>query len=486
MIIGDLISGLSGLAIPGLVLLVGLVILAFMAKMGRLYVKVPPDKALLVYGAGRKREDKEGKPLPPLRIISGSAGFVIPILHDTRMLDLSSHTIEVEVKGVPCETGVRLVVDGVVVYKIGGDMASILTAAEQLLDKPKEQIDRMTREVMEGHLRAIIGTLTPEKAYRDREAFAQKVQEQSAPDLQNMGLQIVSFPLRNVDDEKGYYNALGVQALAEVERDAAMGKADAEKESRTRVAEANQEAREKEIAAETAIVEADRKLGLKKADVKEAVTTREQEAEVRPQQTRAELDATLAEKKVAIELARTKKQVEVSDQQIQVAEREQKAQKIVPAEAERDAKFATAEATQRMGEAEAAADKAKLLAVAEGTRARVEAQNLAEEQALKLELVKDLIVVLPEALAGWAAGIRPDELQMIDFGGVGSDGGTLARYSLQIPQAMKQFFVATKSLTGIDLEEFLLKKISEGASLEEAVTELTEKLESAPKKEAES
>lgn len=477
--IEELVSGLSGLAIPGLVILVGLVILAFIARLGRLYVKVAPDKALLVYGAGRAQRDPEGKPLPPMKIISGSAGFVIPILHETRELDLSSHTIEVEVKDVPCETGVRLTVDGVVVYKIGGDRESILTAAEQLLEKTREQIDHMTREVMEGHLRSIIGTLTPEAAYQDREEFAKRVQTESKPDLRAMGLEIVSFPLRTVDDEKGYYDALGVKALAEVERDAAMGKADADKERRTRVAEANQAAREKEIAADTAIVEAERALGIKKADVKEAVATREQEAEVEPKKRRADLDAELGEKQVGIELARTKKQVEVAEQQIEVATREANAKTIVPAEADREAQFAAAAAVQRVGEAEAAAEQAKLLAVATGTRARVEAQNLAEEQALKLELVKDLIVVLPEALAGWAAGIRPDALQMIDFGGGGPDGGTLARYSLQIPQALKQFFVATKSLTGIDLEEFLLKKISEGASIEEAVEEAAKKLESA-------
>jgi len=483
--IEELVSGLSGLAIPGLVILVGLVIIAFIARLGRLYVKVAPDKALLVYGAGRAQRDPEGKPLPPMKIISGSAGFVIPILHETRELDLSSHTIEVEVKDVPCETGVRLTVDGVVVYKIGGDRESILTAAEQLLEKTREQIDHMTREVMEGHLRSIIGTLTPEAAYQDREEFAKRVQTESKPDLRAMGLEIVSFPLRTVDDEKGYYDALGVKALAEVERDAAMGKADADKERRTRVAEANQAAREKEIAADTAIVEAERALGIKKAEVLEAVTTREQEAEVEPKKRRADLDAELGEKQVGIELARTKKQVEVAEQQIDVATKEARAETIVPAEADREAQFAAAAAVQRVGEAEAAAEQAKLLAEAAGTRARVEAQNLAQDQALKLTLVRDYIQILPEAMKGWAEGIRPDKLQMFDFGGGGSGGGTLARYATEVPQAMKMFFTVLENLTGINLEDFALRKLAEGDSLEEVATAVAEEAAKAIEEEKE-
>src|SRR4029077_727899 len=122
--------------------------------------------------------------------------------------------------------GVPVRVDGVAQIKVKGDDVSIATASEQFLSKTTDEIKNMATQTMEGHLRAILGTMTVEDIYQNRDAFASNVQEVAAGDMANMGLGIVSFTIRDIRDSQGYLEALGKPRIAQVKRDAVIARAE--------------------------------------------------------------------------------------------------------------------------------------------------------------------------------------------------------------------------------------------------------------------
>ena len=133
-----------------------------------------------------------------------------------------------------------IIVDGVAQVKIGGDESSIRTAAEQFLGKTADQIKEIALQTVEGHLRAIVGTMTVEDIYKNRDQFASSVQEVAVSDLANMGLQIVSFTLKDIRDSHGYLEALGKPRTAEVKRDAIIAQAEADRDATIKSAQARQ------------------------------------------------------------------------------------------------------------------------------------------------------------------------------------------------------------------------------------------------------
>src|SRR5476651_1040906 len=154
--------------------------------------------------------------------------------------------------------GVPVKVDGVAQIKVKGDDVSIATAAEQFLSKATDDIKSIAMQTLEGHLRAILGTMTVEEIYQNRDAFAAKVQEVAAGDMANMGLTIVSFTIRDIRDTQGYLDALGKPRIAQVKRDAVIAQAEADRDSVIRSAQAGQAGQEAKFAADTKVAEAKR------------------------------------------------------------------------------------------------------------------------------------------------------------------------------------------------------------------------------------
>ena len=146
-------------------------------------------------------------------------------------------------------------VDGVAQIKIKGDIESIATAAEQFLGKPDEEVNSIAMQTLEGHLRAILGQMTVEDVFKNRDEFARNVQEVAASDLNKMGLQIVSFTIRDVRDKNGYLEALGQPQIASVKRDAEIAKANAYRDESVAKAKALEDGKKAEYYAETNIAE---------------------------------------------------------------------------------------------------------------------------------------------------------------------------------------------------------------------------------------
>ncbi|EBH0783903.1 flotillin family protein, partial [Salmonella enterica] len=183
----------------------------------------------------------------------------------SQYLSLLSHKLDISTPEVYTSEGVPVLANGVAIIKVGGATDDIATAAEQFLGKPVDALKGEAREVLEGHLRAILGGMTVEEVYRNRDKFAQEVQGVAARDLKKMGLQIVSFTIKDVQDNHGYLDALGKPRIAAVKRDAEIAEAEAVRDARIRKALAEEEGQKAELLRDTSIAEATKEKELKVA-----------------------------------------------------------------------------------------------------------------------------------------------------------------------------------------------------------------------------
>ena len=245
---------------------------------------------------------------------------------------------------------------------------AIRTAAQQFLGKTELEIVDVPLQTLEGHQRAILGTLTVEEIYRDREKFASQVRSVASPDLAGMGLEIVSFTIRDIKDPGGYLNSLGVRRTAEVRRDATIGEAEAERDAGIRSAAAMREREAARYEANTKIAESERGFNVQKAAYDQEVNARQAEAALADALQRARTQQEIRREEVQIEVVDRTKQIELQQQEIERRERELEATVRKPAEAERfrvetiaeanrsafvASATGEAEARRRTGEAEA-------------------------------------------------------------------------------------------------------------------------------------
>lgn len=335
--------------------------------------KAGPNEVIVVSGRGK------------VRFVTGGADMVIPLFHTWNRLSLEVMTLDVNTPEVYTSQGVPVMVDGIAQIKIKKDEVSLHSAAERFLGKKTEEIARIALETVQGHLRAILGTLTVEEIYKNRDQFAQKVQEISAGDLANMGLGIDSFTIRDIRDKHGYLEALGRPRIAEVKRtasiaeamatrDAAIAQADAERETREKQAESLKLAQEAEAKRDAAVAEAnaDKVRRQKEAD---ATAFRAAEiAQVSAQQAIAEQQALTntkrAEAEMAYELRKKTMEIQVQEQEIQRREKELDATIRRAAEAQRFEIETLADANRKRVEMEADAERSRLSMLAEGDKAK--------------------------------------------------------------------------------------------------------------------
>ncbi len=429
--------------------------------------KVGPNEVLVISGRG----DSKGA---GVRTVHGGRAFIWPVLERLDHLSLEIMTIDVTTPDVPTVQGVPVTVDGVAQVKIGSDDSSIRTAAIQFLSKSEEEIRYVAHETLAGHLRAILGTLTVEQLYRDREAFAQKVQEVSGDDMTSMGLEIVSFVIKDISDAEGYLEALGRPRIAQVKRDAAIGEAEAARDATIESAKARQEGESAKFQAETRIAESRKDFEVQKAAYEQETNRRKAEAELAHiLQTNITNQEVKAEA-VQIEVIDKQKQIEVQHQEALRREQELDATVRKPAEAERHKVRTLAEARQfqlqteatgeaeairRKGEAEADAIKARGLAEAEVIRQ----QGLAEAEATmkkaeawkeytQAAVIQQLLDRLPEVAAAISQPLaKTDRIVVVSTGGDGNTGAGASKITQDVNNIIAQVPATIEALTGMDL-----------------------------------
>ncbi len=429
------------------------------------YVTVRADEAVIVTGSalGRKHAvtDVTGR---KIKIIRGGGVFVIPIIQRFERISLLSHKLDVSTPEVYTEQGVPVEADGVAIIKIGGTVEDISTAAEQFLGKGPKELREEAREVLEGHLRAILGTLTVEEIYKNRDKFAQEVQTVAAKDLKKMGLVIVSFTIKDLRDKNGYLAALGVPQIEAVKRNAIISKAEAEKEARIKQAEAEQLARQAELLKETHIAESEKDKELKIAEYKLQQDRAKAEADMAYDLQKARSAQEVTQEEMQIEIVRKQKQIEIEEKEIARREKQYDAEVKKKADADRYAieQAAEAEKTRKLREAEA--DKAKGAAEADVIRLKGLAEAEAKEKLAEAfekfgqAAILDVIVkMLPELAGKIAEPISAiDKITVIDAGNGNGNGDGAARVSNYVTKLMAQLPETLKDVSGFDLNEVLL------------------------------
>ena len=298
-----------GIAIPVVVFIIFALAFVYASRVK----KVGPNEVLVISGRGEGRKDLETVSTN-FRLVTGGRSFVWPVLERVDHLSLEIMTIDISTPDVPTVQGVPVTVDGVAQVKLGSDEASMRTASIQFLSKTKVEIEHVAHETLAGHLRAILGTLTVEQLYRDREAFAQKVQEVSGEDMASMGMEIVSFVIKDISDEEGYLEALGRPRIAQVKRDAAIGEAEAARDATIESARARQQGEAAKFEAETKIAESRKDFEVQRAAYEAETNRRKAEAELAYTiQQNIENQKVMAEE-VQIEVISKQKQIEVQAQ----------------------------------------------------------------------------------------------------------------------------------------------------------------------------
>src|ERR671932_1109830 len=285
---------ITALIIVGSVL-VALLVIAF-AVWAHQYKKVGPNEVLII--SGRRGPRKEGR--RGYRIVRGGGTYVRPFRERVQRLSLELMQFDVRTQETYTTHGVPVQIDGVCMVKIDSSDAGIERAAEQFLSRGREDIVRTALQAVEGHMRAAVGGLSIEDIYRERQKLVAAVRDLALPDLERMGLTIVSLTIRNIGDKQGYLEALGRPRTAQVKRDAIRGEAEAEREAKAARYEADLAIEDSRRAYETerARYKAE---GLRAAA--EADLSYELQRAITRQQVRAEeLKVEIVERQKAIEL----------------------------------------------------------------------------------------------------------------------------------------------------------------------------------------
>jgi flotillin len=477
----NLVQG--GISIIAAIVIVIVVFLLLYMIFSR-YTKVGPNQVLIV--SGRKHKLEDGSSVG-FRIVKGGGTFVLPIFEKVDLLSLELLTIDVQTPEVYTSKGVPVKVDGVAQIKVKGDDVSIRTSAEQFLGKAQDEIRNIATQTLEGHLRAILGTMTVEEIYQNRDAFASKVQEVAAGDMANMGLGIVSFTIRDIRDTQGYLDALGKPRIAQVKRDAQIAQAEADRDAMIKSSQATQAGQEAKFAADSKIAEAQRDYQSNVAQYQAIVNQKKAESDLAYDLQKFKTGQLVKAEEVQVQIIEKQKQIELQQQEIQRKQKELEANVQKPADAERykvetlaNAKkfqleteaagaasatkatgFASADVVKATGIAEADANKARGLAEA----SVIEAQGKATAEAMRVKaesfkqyneaaVIEMITRILPEIAAKVSEPLSKMEKMVIINSGNGPGGGA-SKLTGDVTQIISQLPPIIESLTGVKFEKLL-------------------------------
>jgi flotillin len=444
--------------------------------VARRYKKVGPNQVMVI--SGRKyriklpdgRTDEVG-----FRIRRGGGAFILPLVEKVDLLSLEIMTLDITTPEVYTKPGVPIIVDGVAQVKVGGDEQSIRTSAEQFLGKSPEQIKEIALQTVEGHLRAIIGTMSVEDIYKNRDQFASSVQEVAVSDLANMGLHIVSFTMKDIRDNHGYLEALGKPRTAEVKRDAIIAQAEADRDAAIKSALARQLGEIAKFQAETQIAEAQKNYLLQKAAYDASTNEAKAQADLAYDLQRFKTNQSLKKEEVQVSVVEKEQQIAVQEREIMRREKELEATVKRQADAERYRIQTEADATKYRFEAEAhgqaEAQRAKGLAQADVVKATgqaeagviavkgaAEAEAMAKKAASWKEYnqaaVTQLIVqALPEIARAIAEPLsKTDSITIVNTGGNGSGASKVTQDVVDI---MAQLPPIVEGLAGLDVRKLV-------------------------------
>jgi flotillin len=462
------------------------------------YVKAAPDTAIIISGMGKRK------------ILIGKAGFRWPFLQ--RIDKLSLRVFQVDIKtdeAIPTSNFINIRVDGVANLKISSDPELLERAAESILNMNESDLIRQVQQVLQGNMREIVGTVDIKKLVQDRQGVANSVKENVVPDMAKMGIEVVNFNIQSFSDDNHVIENLGIDNIAQISKDAAIAKANADRDVTIAKSQAEEAANRSRVAANQNILEQNTALSLKESALKQQTDTAKAQADAAykiEEQKRlqeiniAQINADIAKRERMVELENREVEIQemklaaeinkVADSKKYAAQQEAEAdlftrqkaaeaakyeleqeaemQKI-KAEADKVAKEKEAEALKIQAEAEAAAQIAKANALKEAAIAEaqgIEAKGRAEADAIKakadamkqygeaatLQLILDS-GVLPEIVNAYSKPMA-EAMGKIDSITMYGEGNT-AKLTEEISKNGTQVFAGLEKATGLDIKSLL-------------------------------
>lgn len=419
----------SGLAIGGVVLLLFIILLC----IG--YVKAPPDTAFIISGLRKKP-----------KFLVGKAGIKIPFLEQKDELSLKLIPINVQTTtAVPTADYININVNSTVNIKVSSEPELIARAAQNFLNQNINYIAQIAREVLEGNVREIVGRMNLEEMVSDRQKFSELVKENSEPNLSAMGLEIISFNVQNFVDDSAVIENLGVDNIVKIQKNAAISRAQSEKEIAKAKAEAVKEARDTEINAEAEIAQKENELAIRKAELKKDADIKQAEADAAYEIQKEEQRKTIEITSANANIAKQEREIELKTREAQVMEQSLDAQVKKKAEAELYERQQKAQAELYERQKEAEAKKFEVEKEAEGLKAKAEADRYSREQeaeGIKAKGLAEAEAIKAKALAE-AEGIEKKAEAMAKMG----QAAVLEMYFNALPSVVKN---AAEPLSKVD------------------------------------
>ena len=435
------------------------IVVAIIIVVLKNYRKVGPNEVLIISG-GKKRSvtmpDGTAKQVG-YRMRIGGGTFVKPFIEQAQILPLEIIPMNIQVDDAISTNGIRCTVRGTAEVKISGDEAAIVLAAEQFLGKPLTDIRDVALRTLEGSTRALIGTMPLESLNKNRKDFTGKVFEDVSAYFANMGLNLLSFNLKEITDPSGYLEALGKPRIVEARRDAEVAEAEAARDAIIKSAEAKKEGDIAKIIAETKVAEANQDSELKKAELSKSLNQKKADADFAYELERHKLNQALKTEEGKVKLIEKDSAIELEKKEILRVEQELESKVRKPAEAEQFRLEAEArgmaEAKRLQGLTEAELIEKVGQAEAETLRKKAESWNSYSQPAM----LQMMFEKLPDLAREMAAPVsKVDKIVMVS-----NDGkmGT-SKITGEVASMMAQLPEVVKSLSGFDLEDWL-KKLSD-------------------------
>ena len=434
---------------------VAVVLLLVIVLIG--YVKAPPDTAYMISGFRKTR------------ILIGKAGIRIPFLERLDKLSLKMFSVDVKTTDyVPNAEYINVKVDATVKIRIGQSQEMMALASKFFLNEDEKMIINRVQDTLEGNMREIVGQMRLEEMVTDRKAFGERVQENAIPDLQKMGLEMISFNVQSFADQNNVIEDLGIDNIAQIKKGAAVAKAQADRDIAIAQAQAAKEANEAKVQSEMEIAEKQTSLAIRQAELKQQSDVKKAEADAAYSIQEQEQRKTIEIASANADIARAERTAELKAKEVDVTKQTLDAQIRAKADAERYAAQQAAEAElfrrtkeaeakmierkreaegiRAVGEAEAEAIKLKALAEAEGIDKKAEAMKKYGEAAV----VEMIMNALPEIAKNVAEPLsKVDKITMYGE-------GNSAKLLSDIVNGTTQVTEGIASGMGIDIKSLIM------------------------------
>ncbi|HTR51538.1 MAG TPA: SPFH domain-containing protein [Kofleriaceae bacterium] len=395
----------------------------FLIMVYRSLLRICRPNEILIF-SGRKHSSGEGGTIG-YRVVFGGRGVRIPVVETVSRMDVSLISVPIAVQGAYSEGGIPLNVHAIANVKVSTDRRVVGNAIERFLGKDRMEIARVAKETLEGHLRGVLATMTPEELNQDRLKFAHHLEESAGPDLEKLGLELDVLKIQHVTDDGNYLESIGRQRIAEILRTAEVAESDATREAEQAEAAARARGEVAMTNAQAAVQRKQNELRQIKAEVEAAASSEVVRAEAAGQQARAEAELEL--QKIRGELEQLRLQADVT----------------IPAEVEAQVRelFAAGQAAQIAADGEAMA--ASLAEVAAAWRD-------SGGRAMDMFVLQHLDAIFGD-IAQAAGRLKVAEVNLID----GGDGKTIPAYAAAYPATMAALLEQVQKTLGVDIAQVI-------------------------------